>query len=118
MPKQILVADDDPILLGLYARMFASTGYAVSRAASFEEAAALINSNHYDLLITDQFFPDGLGTDLVAFFVRKSGHVAKCILVTGALAEIDPAEIPVLAGCFTKPLDVDDFLSAVARALA
>lgn len=118
MPKQILVAEDDPVLLGLYPRMFAGTGYAVSSAATFAEAAALINSHHYDLLVTDQVFPDGLGTDLVALFVRKQGRAAKCILVTGALAEVDPAGLSVLAGCFTKPLDVDAFLAAVNKVLA
>lgn len=117
MPKQILVADDDPVLLGLYARMFAGTGYVVSRAASFAEAAALINTNHYDLLVTDLVFPDGMGTDLITTFERKQG-CARCILVTGSAAELDPAKIPVLAAYFEKPLDADAFMAAVARVLA
>lgn len=117
MPKQILVADDDPVLLRLYTRMFAGTGYAVSSAATFAEAKALINSNSYDLLVTDLIFPDGIGTDLITIFERKQG-CSKCILVTGTAAELDPEKIPVLAGFFEKPLDADAFMDAVTKALA
>ena len=116
MPKQILVADDDPVLLGLYSRMLAGTGYAVSRASSFAEATALINSHNYDLLVTDLVFPDGVGTDLITIFERKQG-CAKCILVTGAAPELDPDKIPVLAAYFEKPIDADVFLAPVTTAL-
>ncbi len=117
MPKQILVADDDPVLLSLYTRILAGTGYAVSLASSFAEARALINSNNYDLLVTDLVFPDGVGTDLITIFERKQGR-AKCILVTGSVSELDPEKIPLLAGCFEKPLDADAFIAAVTKALA
>jgi DNA-binding NtrC family response regulator len=117
MPKQILVADDDLVLLRLYTRMLAGTGHAVSLASSFAEAAALINSNTYDLLVTDLMFPDGVGTDLITIFERKQG-CAKCILVTGSASELAPDKIPVLAGCFEKPLNADAFLAAVTKALA
>ena len=116
MPKQILVADDDPVLLGLYTRLLAGTGYAVSRAASFAEASALINSQNYDLLVTDLVFPDGVGIDLITLFKRKQGRA--CILVTGSASELDPDKIPVLAGYFEKPLDAAAFLAAVTGALA
>lgn len=116
MPKQILIADDDPVLLNIYTRMLAGTGYAVSRASSFTEAAALINTNNYDLLVTDLMFPDGVGTDLITIFERKQG-CAKCILVTGAVSEIDPNKIPVLAAYFEKPLDTNAFMAAVTKAL-
>ncbi|HCE98860.1 MAG TPA: hypothetical protein DER10_10235 [Elusimicrobia bacterium] len=117
MPKQILVADDDPILLNLYTRMLADTGYAVSRASSFAEAAALINSNSYDLLVTDMVFPDGLGTDLITIFERKQG-CSKCILVTGSGTEINLKQIPPLAGYFEKPLNAEAFIAAVTKLLS
>ncbi len=117
MPKQILIADDDLVLLNIYARMLAGTGHIVSRASSFAEAAALINSHDYDLLVTDLVFPDGVGTDLITLFERKQG-CAKCILVTGAASELGPAMVPVLAAYFEKPLDADAFIAAVTRALA
>ncbi len=75
------------------------------------------NSNTYDLLVTDLMFPDGVGTDLITIFERKQG-CAKCILVTGSASELAPDKIPVLAGCFEKPLNADAFLAAVTKALA
>ena len=117
MPKQILVADDDPVLLGLYMRILAGTGYAVSRASSFAEATALINANTYDLLVTDLMFPDGVGTDLITIFERRQG-CAKCILVTGSGTEINLKHIPPLAAYFEKPLNAEAFIAAVTRILA
>ena len=117
MPKQILVADDDPVLLNLYTRILAGTGYAVSLASSFAEARALINSHSYDLLVTDLMFPDGVGTDLITIFERKQG-CARCILVTGSGTEINLKQIPALAGYFEKPLNAVAFITAVTKILA
>lgn len=117
MPKQILVADDDPVLLNLYTRMLAGRGYAVSCATSFTAAMALINSNSYDLLVTDLMFPDGVGTDLITIFERKQG-CAKCILVTGSGTEVNLKKIPALVVFFEKPLNAEAFLVAVTKALA
>jgi len=117
MPKQILVADDDPVLLSLYTRMLAGTRYAVSRASSFAEATALINLNSYDLLVTDLMFPDGERTDLITIFERKQG-CAKCILVTGSGTEVNLKQIPSLAGYFEKPLNAEAFMAAVTKILA
>ena len=117
MSKQILVADDDLVLLNIYTRLFTGTDYLVSKASSFAEAAGLINSNSYDLLITDLMFPDGVGSDLIILFEKKRGG-AKCILVTGSGPEVDLKQIPALAGYFEKPFSTEAFMVAVAKALA
>lgn len=117
MPKQILVADDDLVLLNLYARMLAGTGLSVSYASTFAEAATLIKSHSYDLLVTDLMFPDGMGTDLIMIFERKQNQ-AKCILVTGSGTEVDLKQIPNLAGYFKKPLNAEAFVAAVTKLLA
>ena len=65
MPRSIFVADYDKAILKIYMRMFMDTDYTLSLASSFAEAAELINSNNYDLLITDLMLGDGLGTDLI-----------------------------------------------------
>jgi len=117
MPKSILVADDDTVILNLYKRIFTGTGHVISQATCFTEAAALINSNRYDLLITDMMFPDGVGTDLITIFERTQG-CAKCILVSGSVTEIEPKQLPSLAGYFKKPINIDIFMAAVTKALA
>ena len=117
MPKSILIADDDAAMLTVYVRLFAGTDHLLSRASSFAEAARLINSENYDLLITDHMLGDGLGTDLITIFERKQG-CTKCILVTGSGTEINLKQIPALAGYFEKPLNVKAFMVAVTKALA
>lgn len=116
MPK-ILVADDEKAMLGLYSRIFAGREYELTMASNFAEAASLIGSGEYDLLVTDLTFPDGLGTELVKLF-REKQRSARTLLVTGT-APLD-SQLVKGAGsvCFEKPFKVDAFLSAVERALA
>ena len=114
MPANILVADDDKVMLGVYTRIFSGTGYSLSLASSFAEAAGLIAANDYDLLITDQLLNDGLGTDLIRLFEEKRAG-AKSLLVTGSMEGIDPGQLPEV--CFQKPFDLDEFMAAVACAL-
>ena len=115
MPRSILVADDDAAMLDVYARLFAGTDYLVSETSSFAEAARLINSRNYDLLITDLMLGDGLGTDLIKIFERKQAG-AKCLLVTGSVEILPPEQIP--DAYFEKPFKVEVFMAAVAKALA
>ena len=115
MPRRILVADDDKAMLGIYARMFTGTDYQLSQASGFAEAARLINSGNYDLLITDLMLGDGLGTELIKLFKKKKTG-ARSLLVTGSVAELTPEQLPETY--FKKPFKVEVLMAAVAKALA
>ena len=115
MPKSILVADDDEAMLDIYTRLFTETDYLISKASSFAEAARLINSKSYDLLVTDLMLGDGLGTDLIKIFERKRAG-AKSLLVSGSVAILAPEHIPDVY--FEKPFKEEIFMAAVAKALA
>lgn len=114
MPGSILVADDDKAMLNIYTRIFSDTDYTISLASSFAEAAGLINSNNYDLLITDLLLGDGLGTDLIKIFEKKRVG-AKSLLVTGSVGELAPEQLPEVY--FEKPFNLEVFMAAVAEAL-
>jgi DNA-binding response OmpR family regulator len=117
MSRSILVADDDAAMLTLYKRIFAAKDYVITQASSFSEAAGLIDSNNYDLLITDLMFPDGVGTELIKRFEKKK-QGAKSLLVTGSASELDPKLVQE-AGCyFEKPFKIHVFMAAVEAALA
>lgn len=115
MPRSILVADDDEAMLSIYTRIFAATDHLISQASSFAEAARLIKSRNYDLLITDLMLGDGLGTDLIKIFERKRAG-AKSLLVSGSVAILPPEQIPDVY--FEKPFKAEVFLAAVTKALA
>ena len=90
MPAKILVADDDRSMLNLYAKIFSGTEYSVTPAASFAEAASLLEKGEFDLLITDFMFPDGVGTELIRLFneakadARKTGRAAGLFISAAA----------------------------------
>jgi len=117
MPRKILVADDEKAMLSLYSRLFSGTGYRLTLASSFAEAAELITKNSYDLLVTDLTFPDGVGTELVKIFNEKKAG-ARSLLVTGSNPEDRRLDLPSSSTYFEKPFKVDAFLAAVERALA
>jgi len=109
------VADDDQAMLNIYTRLFMGADYLISQASSFAEAAQLINSNNYDLLITDLMLKDGLGTELIKMFEKKRNG-ARSLLVTGSVAELTQEQRPEVY--FEKPFKVEIFMAAVTKALA
>ncbi len=116
MPSKILLADDDKSILKLYARIFTGDKYALTTALSFSQAASLIETNHYDLLVTDLMFPDGLGTELIKLFEKKRSG-AKSLLVTGAADADEKLENSGITEYFSKPFEVTRFMTAVTKAL-
>ena len=117
MCKNILVADDDIDMRGLYKRLLSGNDYAVTLAGTFGEASCLIQGNRYDLLITDLMFPDGLGSELIRLFSGKSA-AAKSLLVTGSAETEEARNCPKPFAFFEKPFKVDTFMSTVTKALS
>ena len=116
MPVTILAADDDKAILRLYTRMFSGEGYFLTKAETFEEAAALLLRNDYDLLITDLMFPDGVGTDLIKAFNKKKED-AKSLLVTGSTNVGEMLAKEGVNEYIEKPFKVENFMEAVNKAL-
>ena len=93
MPRSILVVDNDATMLDVYTRLFAGAGYLISKTSCFAGAVRFINSNNYDLLITDLMLGNGLGTELIKLFERKQAG-AKSLLVSGSVkAEVFMAAV-------------------------
>jgi len=117
MPINILVADDEKAMLRLYLRIFAGTGYTISTAETFAEAAGLLRRNSYDLLITDFLFPDGVGTELIKIFnERKAG--AKSLLVTGSTHAREKLSRQGVHDYIEKPFKMEQLLEAVNKVLS
>jgi DNA-binding NtrC family response regulator len=116
MPKNILVADDDKAMLGLYSRLFSQTDYCLSQALSFAEASRLLREKPYDLLITDFMFPDGVGTELIRLFSEAGGR--RSLMVTGSPCANSQLHCGCVYGYIQKPFKVHDLMDAVNKALA
>ena len=116
MPKNILIADDDPVMLKLYSRIFSGKDYSITTAENVTTASALIMANNYDLLVTDLMFPDGLGTELIRLFSKKSS-AAKSLLVSGSLPAAVQPDLSGATKCFGKPLEIVSFIDSVEKVL-
>lgn len=62
---RILVVDDEPKSVKLIRMRLEETGHTVVAAASFTEASRKLESELFDLLITDVRLPDQSGIDLI-----------------------------------------------------
>lgn len=63
--KKILLAEDDPFIIDIYANRFKQEGYAVDVAKDGEMALEKIRSNYPDLLVLDIMMPKMDGWELL-----------------------------------------------------
>ncbi|ACH38966.1 response receiver histidine kinase response regulator [Citrifermentans bemidjiense Bem] len=78
--KRILIVEDDESHAELIRRGFseASDHYRLTVATSMQEALARVQSNNFDIVLTDYLLPDGKGVDLVL----KSGQTTPVVIMT------------------------------------
>lgn len=114
-----LVCDDEAPLRDLMARRLEKMGLEVERAESGKDAAARIDAQRYDLLITDIYMPDVTGLELLQRIKALDPH-AQVVVVT-ASATLDNAVGALNHGAFaylTKPFDhLTVFDNVVSRAV-
>jgi two-component system, NtrC family, response regulator PilR len=116
--KRALIVDDEPDIRELLAITLGRMGIDCSAAANLREAKALLESDAFDLCLTDMRLPDGSGLDLV-------GHIAQHytgipVAVITAHGSMEAAITALKSGAFdfvTKPVDLKDLRNLVAQAL-
>lgn len=117
----ILYVDDEESLVFLTKRLLERHGFRVSGFTDPRTALNefLLNSNDFDLLITDQSMPGMCGTDFAQEILQqKPGtHI---VLVSGYLQthEIEEARSIGIREVITKPNTVDELILAVKRILS
>ncbi len=118
-PPRVLVADDDPALLGLMLRRLIRMGLSPDSAGDGVQASALIQANAYDLIISDINMPGKTGLELLQEAKQRDAHI-QVVIVTGG-ATLESAVQALNQGAFgylTKPFDHLSVLeNAAARAL-
>lgn len=82
-PVRVLVVDDDPAILELYAGALACHDWIeLTIASSAREALACVAERGADALVIDLRLPDGDGCKLLADIRQALGHAAPAILIT------------------------------------
>jgi signal transduction histidine kinase/CheY-like chemotaxis protein/GAF domain-containing protein len=122
--ERVLVIDDDPQVLALISRLLRRSGYQVETISRGEEALerlrleATLKEGDLALVLCDLKLPGVDGLQILEH-VKDYCPDAVFVLMTG-YATTDSAVVALRQGVYdylTKPLDLDDLLSTVQRAL-
>ena len=117
-PQRILVAEDDGDIRRLNAKTLRRSGYVVDVAEDGAAAWVALQTNHYDLLLTDNSMPKVTGVELLEM-LRSARMALPVILATGVMTENRFTRYPRLEPTATlpKPYTVEELLAAVKRVL-
>jgi acetyltransferase-like isoleucine patch superfamily enzyme/CheY-like chemotaxis protein len=117
-PQRILVVEDDRDLRQLNARVLIDSGYAVDVAEDGAAAWQALNTDSYDLLITDNSMPKLTGTELLKK-VRAARMELPVIMATRTLPTQELAKNPWLepVTMLAKPYATDQLLDTVKDVL-
>lgn len=115
---KILVIEDDESGREALALLLRSAGYEVTSAATGESALDFIDSEQYQVIVSDLFLPDKSGFDILQN-VQKTSPATEVIVVTGH-ASAQSAVRAMKEGAFdyiTKPIDFDELKIVVSKAI-
>ena len=117
-PSRILVVEDEEPIRLLLARVLTNEGYDVTMASDGVEAIDYLESNVYDLVISDSNMPRAGGLQVVATAKRIDSQFPVLVISGGPSAELRMK----LAGhprveYISKPFDVEHLRRTVAGLL-
>jgi diguanylate cyclase (GGDEF)-like protein len=115
---RILIVDDEPGIRGMVREILCES-YECAEAGSAEEALAILQSEQFDLVMSDISMGGISGLDLIPHALASSPDTV--VMMISGEQNIESAIRAMRAGAFdyvTKPFDLDHVEAAVARALA
>jgi DNA-binding response OmpR family regulator len=113
------VVDDDGEIRRLNAQVLKKSGYHVEAAEDGAVAWEALNTDNYDLMITDHNMPKVSGVELLKK-LRAARMALPVIMATGSLPEEEFARYPWLqpAATLLKPYTTDELLGTVREVLS
>ncbi len=115
---RVLVIDDEPDLLELLEITMIRLGLDVTCVDSVASAIAKLDSQEFDLCLTDMRLPDGEGLDVIAHIHRKDLDVPVAVIT--AFGSAENAVAALKAGAFdylAKPVDLEQLRALVKQAV-
>ena len=113
-----LIVDDEPDIRELLAITLGRMDIDCLAAADIAQAESLLQSESFDLCLTDMKLPDGNGLDLVAHVARRYPNMPVAVIT--AHGNMESAIAALKSGAFdfvTKPVDLADLRNLVSQAL-
>jgi len=123
MKARILIADDEENILDTLSDFMEGIGYQVDLAGSVESALTLMQTNEYDILLTDKNMP-GFGDKKeggmsLLKHAKEHNPLTEVIMITG-YATVESAVEAMKLGAFDyvmKPIPLNDLKEKIDRVL-
>jgi len=118
--SRILVVDDEQLVRDLTSEVLRRSGYDVVSSASAHDALELLESDSFDLVVTDVVMPGFSGVELLNEINDRQPDLP-VLLITGGSPDPERTSRAVglgAAGIVYKPFSHADLTSAVEDALA
>ena len=115
---KILIAEDDRELRQLFQHVLTKNGYTVKGVSDGREALDALDSDYYDLIISDIMMPVMDGYELVRT-LRESGNLVPVMMITAKDA-FDDMRLGFLSGTddfMVKPVNVNEMVLRVQALL-
>jgi DNA-binding NtrC family response regulator len=116
-PPKLLIVDDEPDMLDFLERVLRRR-FAVSRAASAEDALRRLEQGDFEVLVTDQKMPKVTGLDLLERIADRYPRLVR-VLISGfaGVPEIQRAvERCRIHNYILKPVDSQSLLEGIDQA--
>ncbi len=114
----VLIIDDEPDICELLSITLKRMDLKTDTCGDLNSARNLLESNAYDLCLTDMKLPDGNGLDLVDWMQKHVPSIPVAVIT--AHGNVESAVKALKLGAFdfvSKPLDLKDLRSIVSTAL-
>lgn len=111
--KTILIAEDEEILLELFAELLQSHGYHVISSLNGKETLSLLNKHDVDLVIIDRKMPEMDGITCIQE-MKKLNYKIPVIISSGSQTdEIEIAKMVEVEKIVNKPYNFEEMLSVI-----
>ncbi len=117
--KKVLIIDDEPDICELIEITLARMGLQTQSALNITDAKILLESENFDLCLTDMRLPDGNGIELVEHIAAN--YAALPVAVITAHGNMEAAVKALKSGAFdfvSKPVDIKILRRLVSSAIA
>jgi DNA-binding response OmpR family regulator len=116
----ILLVDDDQTIRDVLSALLRHKGFEVTVAATVIEALKLINSERYDVLLTDQHMP-GAGDGLCVISAMRHANPKTVALLLSSFPEMKAAADALVSlpdDILVKPMEISDLADAITERLS
>jgi len=114
---RILIVDDDESDRLLLEALLTRAGYEAHVAENGQEALAFVREQSIDVVLTDLHMPQVHGLELISVLRDLSPRPGIVAVAGTGESQLDVAQAVGADAVFSKPITLDELLSAVRRAL-